>query len=111
MNKCHAYWNTSKLCWEVWLEELQYGRLNKVFKHANVATKILTENGIKFVEASYNVNNKRPMLLIADPGFWVANETEIFDWLVNTNINYYLNGMLLEFDNAEDKMMFVLRWS
>lgn len=111
MKDHHAFWNTSKLCWEIWLSEKQGDRYIKVLKHANVAHHILKEQGIKFIEAYYNSLNNRPMLLIADPVFWLANETEIFDWLVNTNINYYLDGMLIEFDNAEDKMMFVLRWS
>jgi len=106
-----AYWNSSKLCWEIAVEEAQGDRFAKVFKHANTAYKILKEQGIRFVEAKMNAYSNRPMLLIADPGYWVANESEILDWMTQTNVKYHFSGMILEFENNEDKMMFLLRWA
>lgn len=106
-----AYWNSSKLCWEICLEEAQGDRFVKVFRHANTAYKILKEQGIKFIEAKMNAYTTAPMILIADPGFWVDNERAIVDWFNSSNVKYTLKGMILEFDSIEDKMMFLLRWS
>jgi len=110
MNNNKAYWNSSKLCWEVWLEEPQGDRYVKVFKHANVAHQILRDQGIKFVEAYIDVISKRPLLLIADPNYWLDNEDDIVRWAMESNIKYFLEGMILSFDTNEDKMMFMLRW-
>ncbi len=110
MNEFRAYWNSSKLCWEILVEEAQGDRFVKVFKHANTAHKMLRDHGIKFIEASMNAH-KRYMLLIADPLYWTENEREIIDWFGVSNIKCSLTGMVLEFDTQEDKMMFLLRWS
>ena len=106
-----AYWNSSKLCWEILLEEAQGDRYVPVLKHANLAHKMLKDHGIKFVEAHTNPYSQSPMLLIADPAFWVANEADIIDWFTSSNVKYYMKGMVLEFESNEDKMMFLLRWS
>lgn len=111
MNEFRAFWNSSKVCWEILVEEAQGDRFVKVFRHANTAHKMLRDRGIKFVEASINVMNKRHMLLVADPEYWVNNEKDIVKWFVESNIRYNLAGMILEFDTQEDKMMFMLRWS
>ena len=111
MNEFRAFWNSSKVCWEILVEEAQGDRFVKVFKHANTAHKMLRDRGVKFVEASINVMNKRHMLLVADPEYWVNNEEDIIEWFVESNIRYNLAGMILEFDTQEDKMMFLLRWS
>lgn len=105
-----AFWNTSKLCWEILVEEAQGDRFVKVFKHANTAHKMLKDLGIRFIEASINVMNQRHMLLVADPEYWVKNEDAIINWFGESNIRYTLTGMMLEFDTPEDKMMFLLRW-
>jgi hypothetical protein len=53
-----AYYNSSKLCWEVWIEEAQGDRFEKVIKNLNVAHQILKEQGIKFLEAlAENIKN------------------------------------------------------
>lgn len=109
-DKIGAFWNTSKLCWEILIEEAQGDRFVKVFKHANVAHKMLKEQGIKFVEARMNAYTKAPLLLIADPAYWVSNEQDIIDWFDSSNIKFYLKGMILEFESDADKMMFLLRW-
>lgn len=105
-----ANWNTSKLCWEILIEEAQGDRFVKVIKHANIATKMLKEHGVKFIEAKMNAYTKAPLLLIADPSYWATNEGEIVDWFESSNIKYYLKGMVLEFESNEDRMMFLLRW-
>ena len=106
-----AYWNTDKMIWEVPMLRPEGDRYTLQPMHIEIAHKMLSEQGIKFIEASYNIKNNKPMLLIANPKFWLANEADILEWLVNSNIKYWQNGMLLEFDNNEDKMMFMLRWS
>lgn len=106
-----AYWNSSKLCWEIMLEEAQGDRFVKVFRHANTAHKMLKEQGVKFIEARMNAHSRSPMLLIADPAYWVENESDIIDWFTTSNVKYYMKGMILEFESDADKMMFLLRWS
>ncbi len=110
MSEFRAFWNSSKLCWEVLVEEAQGDRYVKVFKHANTAHQMLKDHGIKFVEASIN-STKRYILLITDPIYWLDNEQDIIDWFAESNIQYSMAGMILEFTTQEDKMMFLLRWS
>ena len=110
MNEFRAFWNSSKVCWEILVEEAQGDRYVKVFKHANTAHKMLKDHGIKFVEASMNAH-QRYILLITDPIYWLNNEQDIVDWFTVSNVKYNLSGMILEFDSQEDKMMFLLRWS
>lgn len=93
------------------LEEAQGDRYVKVLKHANTAHKMLRDYGVKFIEAKMNAYSKAPMLLIADPAYWVANEPDIIDWFNTSNVKYYMKGMILEFESDADKMMFLLRWS
>ena len=71
----------------------------------------LKEQGIKFIDAYVDVNNKRPMLLISDPGYWLENENNIISWAKDSDIIYLQEGMILSFNSNEDKMMFLLRWS
>lgn len=82
----------------------------QVLKHANVARRILKEQGVKFIDAHVNVNNHKHMLLIVDPEWWTNNESLIVDWCTATDNSLNLTGMILEFDSKEDKMMFMLRW-
>jgi hypothetical protein len=71
---------------------------------------MLKEFGVKFIEASVNTRNKRHMLLITDPVYWINHEQDIIKWFDESNIRYDQVGMILEFDTQEDKMMFLLRW-
>lgn len=109
MTDC-AYWNSSKLCWEVWIEEAQGDRYEKVPKEINIAHRLLKDRGIKFVEARSNAYSSQPLLLIADLNFWLDNHEEILDWFTRSNIKYKMQGMILEFDTREEQMMFMLRW-
>ena len=105
-----AHYNSSKLCWEILLEEAQGDRMVLVHKEANTAHRMLKERGIKFVDA-YGTGSGAPMLLISDFIFWYQNEEEIFDWCTKSRVQCTLTGMILEFDSQEDKMIFMLRWS
>lgn len=110
-NKPTAHYNSSKMCWEILVEEPQGDRMVLVHKEANTAHKMLKDQGIKFVDAHLNaLMNGGPMLLIADYRYWIDNEQEILDWFSESNIKYAQTGMILEFESNEDKMMFLLRW-
>lgn len=104
-----AYYNSSKLCWEVWIEEAQGDRFVKVLKSANTAHKMLKEQGHKFIDARLGTMDM-PMLLVTDYVYFVDNETDIFDWCKQSNVQCKLTGMILEFGSKEEKMMFMLRW-
>lgn len=110
MNKYHAYWNSSKLCWEVLIQEPRGDRYVSVLQHANIAKNILKDQGIKYIDAHVSVYNNMHMLLVADPQWWVDNEADIVTWANESNINMKLNGMILEFPTLEEKMMFLMRW-
>ena len=109
-NNPTAHYNSSKLCWEILLEEAQGDRMMLVHKEANTAHRMLKEQGIKFVDAKVSQFGN-PMLLITDFIFWYQNEEQIFDWCTDSRIQCTLTGMILEFESQEDKMMFMLRWS
>ena len=109
-NSPTAHYNSSKLCWEILIEEPQGDRMVLVHKEANTAHKMLKDKGIKFVEAKSNRFSK-PLLLLCDYVFWIANEKEIFDWCRESSIECRLKGMVIEFNSDEDKMLFMLRWS
>lgn len=105
-----AYYNSSKLCWEIWIEEPQGDRMAKVLKHAQTAHKMLKDQGYKFVDAKIGAM-EIPMLLICDYKYWTDNEEDIFDWCTESRVQCKLTGMILEFESQQDKMMFMLRWS
>jgi hypothetical protein len=105
-----AYYNSSKLCWEVWIEEAQGDRFVKVLKSANTAHKMLKDQGYKFIDAKLG-SMQMPMLLICDYKFWTDNEVQILDWCTQSRVQCKLTGMILEFDSQQDKMMFMLRWA
>jgi hypothetical protein len=108
-NNPTAHYNSSKLCWEILLEEPQGDRMVLVHKEANTAHRMLKERGIKFVDAKVG-RLGQPMLLISDYRFWIDNEEDIFDWCTESRVQCTLTGMILEFESQEDKMMFMLRW-
>lgn len=110
VNENNAYWNSSKLCWEIVLLQSNGERHIQVLHHANVARRILKAQGVKYIDAHTNVFNNKRMLLIVDPDWWVKNESEIYSWASATNNSLALNGMIIEFVSHEDRMMFMLRW-
>jgi len=104
-----AHYNSSKLCWEILLEEAQGDRMVLVHKEANTAHRMLKERGMKFINASSGLN-EIPMLMICDPKFWSENEEQIFDWCTESRIQCTLTGMIIDFESQADKVMFMLRW-
>jgi hypothetical protein len=105
-----AYYNSSKLCWEVWIEEAQGDRFEKVIKNLNVAHQILKEQGHKFVEAKLGYPVETLLLVIADYKYYIDNEAAMVDWCEQCSVYYKRTGMVLEFNSQEDRMMFLLRW-
>ena len=104
-----AYYNSSKLCCEIWVEEAQGDRYVKVLKEANTTHIMLKENGYKFVDAKLGTM-EMAMLLITDPSYYLDNEPAILDWCRSSNVQCSKAGMILEFGSQEEKMMFLLRW-
>lgn len=104
-----AYYNSSKLCWEILIEQARGDRYELVPTHADVAHRMLKEQNIKFIDAMINQQH-HPMMLICDHVFWVLNEKQILDWCTESNVYCKRTGMLIEFNSQEDKMMFILRW-
>jgi hypothetical protein len=105
-----AYWNPGKLCWEISMVQPSGERHTQVLHHANVARRILKEQGVRYIDAHINVYNQKHMLLIVDPEWWVNLENDIAEWCSMTDNSLKLSGMVIEFDTKEDKMMFMLRW-
>jgi len=105
-----AYYNSSKLCWEVWIEEAQGDRFEKVIKNLNVAHQILKEQGIRFLEAKMHYPTETLLLVIADYKYYIDNEAVMVDWCEQSSVYYKRTGMVLEFNSQEDRMMFLLRW-
>jgi len=105
-----AYYNSSKLCWEVWLEEAQGDRFVNVLKEASTAHRMLKEKGYKFVDAKLG-NMTMAMLLITDATYYLENESSIQEWCKASDVKCNKAGMILEFGSQEEKMMFLLRWN
>lgn len=105
-----AYWNTSKLCWEITVVESAGDRFEKVIKHANVTVNMLKDQGIKYIDAFINKHQSLYLIMIVDAEWYLNNETDINAWAESSNINVTRSGMILEFKSQEDKMMFMLRW-
>ncbi len=53
-----------------------------------------------------------PCVLITDFGWWVRNETEIETWMdaYLRDGSYSRNGMIVEFADQEEMMLFILTW-
>lgn len=106
-----AYWNSSKMCWEIMIQEAAGDRYISVLKHANLASRMLADQKVKFIDARNNLYNKTHLVLIVDYTWFDNFEDEIIKWCEESNIRYKRIGMILEFENLEDKIMFTLRWS
>ena len=50
-------------------------------------------------------------LLIADYNWYAENEAEIKAWCKKSIPNAWHNGMLMMFNNEQEKVMFLLRWA
>jgi hypothetical protein len=57
--------------------------------------------------------NNQPTLLIEDWAWWEANEREIYNWMgerLPRGIEHQ-QGIVLSFDDEQQRMMFLLRWA
>jgi hypothetical protein len=54
-----------------------------------------------------------PSLMINDWAWWEANEREIYNWMAERlprGIDHQ-QGIVLSFDDEQQRMMFLLRWA
>jgi hypothetical protein len=104
-----AYWNSSKLCWEVWLEEPAGDRLEFVPKKLGQVYQYLKDHGYRFIEA--NSPHQPHLLVITDITYWTDNQKQIEQWALEANIALSVEYMKVCFTSQEDKLMFMLRWA
>jgi hypothetical protein len=60
-----------------------------------------------------NDNDNRPSLFIENFVWWMDNEREILNWMVDhlpRGIEHQ-TGMAITFDSEQDRLMFLMRWS
>ena len=53
------------------------------------------------------------LIMISNPGWWVDNEELILNWLdvnISTGRRVYQGGFVLEFESAQDQILFCLKW-
>ena len=64
----------------------------------------------KFIVADYGNNIG---LIITDFKWWVLNENEIKEWMIEflPKGQEHQVGMTIEFDTAQDRLNFLLRWA
>ena len=58
------------------------------------------------------VGGSHNILMISDYIYWLDNEREILNWMVDRlprGIDHQ-EGMTIAFDNEQDRLMFLLRW-
>jgi len=65
----------------------------------------------RFIPLIADFKNKSSMLLIADYKFYNENEKEIVSWSKEFLKSFSQQGMILEFNNDEDRLIFIMRWS
>jgi len=64
----------------------------------------------RFVPSTMNFS---PSLMINDWTWWEANEREIYNWMAERlprGIEHQ-QGIVLSFDNEQQRMMFLLKWA
>ena len=56
--------------------------------------------------------NYQYMLMIQDYIWWMENERDILNWMVDNLPNgiEHQQGMAITFDNEQDRLMMLLRW-
>lgn len=50
------------------------------------------------------------ILIISDYNWWIANAEEIEEWMEDNLTDCKRNGMVLEFANDKEYMIFLLKW-
>ena len=68
-----------------------------------------------FVTAKFEVQNSQyqPSLIILDQDWWAANEYAVHEWMAERlprGIHHHY-GMTLNFENEQDRLMFLMRWA
>jgi len=61
----------------------------------------------------YSPLSRQVMLIIEDYAWWVQNDQEITEWM-DANLprgREHQQGMIINFDNNEQRSWFLLRWS
>jgi hypothetical protein len=61
--------------------------------------------------AGYSPLTKQVMLIIEDYAFWVENQAALETSIESFEGRVRQQGMIINFDNVEDRTMFMLRWS
>jgi hypothetical protein len=68
-------------------------------------------NSNKFIPLNADFKNKNSMLLVADYKFYNEKEKDIIVWTEQSLKSFDRQGMILEFDNDEDRLLFIMKWS
>ena len=68
-----------------------------------------------FVTPKFEVQNSQyqPSLIILDQDWWAANEYAVHEWMAERlprGIHHHY-GMTLNFENEQDRLMFLMRWA
>ena len=71
---------------------------------------IQMQTGGRFIAATSPIDRDL-LLIIEDYAYWVLNQTEIEQWIADSNGAITQQGMVVHFDTEEDRTMFLLRWS
>jgi hypothetical protein len=61
--------------------------------------------------AGYSPLNKQVMLIIEDYAWWVQNQEALEASIESFEGRVRQQGMIINFDNVEDRTMFLLRWA
>jgi hypothetical protein len=65
----------------------------------------------KFIPITAEFNKMLIGLLISDFKWWIENQEEIIKWSNSTmGSTWEKQGMIVYFDNEEDRLQFLLRW-
>jgi len=69
----------------------------------------------KFTTPRFEAQNSQyqPSLVIVDQDWWTANESAVHEWMAERlprGIHHQF-GMLLNFENEQDRLMFLMRWA
>lgn len=61
----------------------------------------------------YSPLNRQVMLIIEDYAWWVQNDKDIMEWMDNNlpRGRSHQQGMVINFDNNEQRAWFLLKWA
>ena len=61
--------------------------------------------------AGYSPLDRQVMLIIEDYAWWVQNQSALEESIRSFEGRVRQQGMVINFDNIEDRTMFMLRWA